>query len=100
MPMSPHQMGPVILKASLFPTQAHIFFSLIFHYDFVYQSTVDLQCCVLPTSFMYVFFGRRHATQHAARGILAPQPGIKPLPSARDVSSLNHWAAREGPHIF
>ena len=87
--MSPPQMGPVILKASLFPSQAHIFFFfffLIFHYDFClfYQSIVDLECYMLPTSFMYVFFGRRHATQYAAPGILAPQPGIEPLPSARE----------------
>ena len=57
--MSPSQMGPVILKASLFPSQAHIFFFLIFHYDFClfYQSIVDLECYMLPTSFMYFFGG-------------------------------------------
>ena len=70
--MSTHQMGPVTLKASLFPVQAHIFSSLIFHYDFCLscQSIVDLQSCVLPTSFMYVFWGEE--TCHAACSMRDP----------------------------
>ena len=33
-------------------------------------------------------------------GILVPQPGIEPRPSAVRVRSPNHWTAREYPVIF
>ena len=36
----------------------------------------------------------------SACGILAPQPGIEPGPSAVKVPSLNHWTAREFPVSF
>ena len=29
--------------------------------------------------------------------ILAPRPGMEPVPLAGEVRSLNHWTAREGP---
>ena len=32
-----------------------------------------------------------------ACGILVPQPGIEPAPSALGAQSLNHWTGREGP---
>ena len=32
-----------------------------------------------------------------ACGILVPQPGIKPVPPAVEVQSLNNWTAREVP---
>ena len=32
---------------------------------------------------------------HVACGILVPQPGIKPVPPALGVQSLNHWTSRE-----
>ena len=35
-----------------------------------------------------------------ACGILVPQPGIKPVPSALEVQNLNHWTAREVPVLF
>ena len=34
---------------------------------------------------------------HAAYGILVPRPGIKPVPPAVEVWSLNHQTAREAP---
>ena len=34
-----------------------------------------------------------------ACGILAPQPGIEPGPSAVKASSPNHWTARELPGV-
>ena len=40
--------------------------------------------------FIFWFFGLE------ARGILIPQPGIEPTPSALE-GSLNHWTAREVP---
>ena len=30
-------------------------------------------------------------------GILVPQPGIEPVPSAGEALSLNHWSVREVP---
>ena len=36
---------------------------------------------------------------HEACGILAPRPGIEPVPSAVKSRSLNHWTAREFPII-
>ena len=41
---------------------------------------------------MYVFRLRRMIC-----GILVPQPGIKPMPPAVEVWSLNHWTTREVP---
>ena len=32
-----------------------------------------------------------------ACGIFVPQPGIKPMPPAVEVRSLNHWTAEEVP---
>ena len=32
-----------------------------------------------------------------ACGILVPQPGIEPIPSAVEVQSLNHWMRGEVP---
>ena len=34
---------------------------------------------------------------HLAYGILVPRPGIKPVPSAVETWSSNHWTAREVP---
>ena len=36
---------------------------------------------------------------HMACGILVPQPGVEPGPSAVRAWSLNHWTAREFPRI-
>ena len=33
-----------------------------------------------------------------ACGILGPRPGIKSVPSAVEIGSLNHWTAREVPY--
>ena len=33
----------------------------------------------------------------AACWVLAPRPGIKPMPPALGAQSLNHWTAREVP---
>ena len=35
---------------------------------------------------------------HSACEILVPRPGIKPVPLAVEVWSLNHWTAREFPN--
>ena len=42
---------------------------------------------------IYFFFLLRFV----ACGILVPQPGIKPMPPAVGVWSLNHWTTREVP---
>ena len=46
-------------------------------------------------NFIYLFiFGP------VACGILVPQTGIKPAPSALEVQSLNHWTAWDCPNYF
>ena len=45
-------------------------------------------------SFLFVF-----RPYHLACGILVPQPGIKPVPPALEVWSLNHCTARKVPHL-
>ena len=47
-------------------------------------------------SFLFFFFWPRHA----ACGILASRPGIKPVPPALEAWSLNHWTAREVQEIL
>ena len=42
-------------------------------------------------SFFFFFF----LPQAVALRILAPQPGIEPMPPAVEVQSLNHWTTRE-----
>ena len=37
---------------------------------------------------------------HTACGILIPWPGVEPVSPALEVQSLNHWTAREIPHLF
>ena len=44
----------------------------------------------------FVFF----LTHSTACGILAPPPDIKPLSSAVEVQSLNHWTTREDPEML
>ena len=44
--------------------------------------------------FMFWYFG------HKACGILAPQPGIEPTPSALEGEVFNHWTTREVPINF
>ena len=43
-------------------------------------------------SFQMIFFGGAYCV---VCRILAPQPGIKPMPSAVEVWGLNHWTTRE-----
>ena len=43
-------------------------------------------------SFLFFFF---FLPQAVALRILAPQPGIEPMPPAVEVQSLNHWTTRE-----
>ena len=46
--------------------------------------------------FFFSFFFLFWPQQEACR-ILAPQPGIKPVPPAVEAQSPNHWTAREVP---
>ena len=45
----------------------------------------------------FFFFFLPH---HTACGILVPWPGIKPMPPALEVWSLNHWTARDFPKMI
>ena len=45
------------------------------------------------------FFLGHAASMLQACGISFPQPGMKPVPPAMEVWSLNHWTAREVPRL-
>ena len=54
--------------------------------------------CGMPTLCRYfILFYFLIWLHHAACGILVPQPGIEPMPSAVKAQSPNHWTAREFP---
>ena len=46
--------------------------------------------------FFFFFFW----PHHGACGVLVPQPGVEPAPSAVRAWSPNHWTAREFPQTF
>ena len=48
----------------------------------------------VKTNYYYYFFFQ---LCHAAYGILVPQPGIEPMPSALGAQILNYWTIREVP---
>ena len=64
----------------------------IIHYpDKIWNSNILFTKCFMIN---VLFFD--HTTQHA--GILVPQPGVEPVPSAMEVQSSNHWITRGFPH--
>ena len=60
------------------------------------QNTIKMDS-LISTSNLFPFNFWPH---RVACGILAPQPGIKPVPRTVDVHSLNHWTAREVPNLL
>ena len=44
-----------------------------------------------PWQVIYITYSFIYWPHHMARGILVPQPGIEPPPSALGACSLNHW---------
>ena len=48
----------------------------------------------LDRTLLLLLFG------HTACGILPPQPGIEPGPSAVKAQNPNHWSTREFPRIL
>ena len=48
-----------------------------------------------PSFFIYLFFFCLFWPCHVVCGILVPQWGIEPVPSALEAQSLNHYTARE-----
>ena len=57
---------------------------------------LTLQLPLLLVSLIFFFF----LSLPVACGILVPQPGIEPRPSAVKMWSINHWTAREFPAPF
>ena len=49
-----------------------------------------------PQSHFFFFFFRPHC---AARRILVPWPGIKPVPPSFEVQLVNHWTSSEIPKV-
>ena len=56
---------------------------------------LSIKMALCPTFFFFFFL-----LCHTACRLLVPQPGIKPMPSAVEVRSLNHWTTREVPHVL
>ena len=56
--------------------------------DFLFFRLIDKYFC---GDFFFFFF----LLPHTAGGILAPWPGIQPVPPC--IGSLNHWTTREVP---
>ena len=72
------------------------FFSFFFFFLMwtIFEVLIEFFTFLLLLLLMFWVFG------HEACGILAPQPGIKPAPSALEVRSLNPWTSREDPRPF
>ena len=47
---------------------------------------------------MYTFFF--FLTTLRVYGIIAPRPGIKPMPPAAEAQRPNHWIARKFPCVY
>ena len=56
-----------------------------------YLPTINILVYILQNWGFFFFFW----LSHMACGILVPQPGIEPGPSAVKAWSPNHWTARE-----
>ena len=59
------------------------------------NSEIRASCCAWWLLFFFPFFFFFFLPQDVALRILAPQPGIEPMPPAVEVQSLNHWTTRE-----
>ena len=59
--------------------------------------TFNSEICFSHLTLKLVFYVCAHTyvPLHTARGILVPQPAIKPVPPAVEACGLNHWAIRE-----
>ena len=60
-------------------------------------SSHSLDCVFVEQKCLSFFFFWPH---RVACGILVPQPGIEPGPSAVKARSPNHWTAREFAEMF
>ena len=50
--------------------------------------------------FFFLIYFLFFTPRHVACGILAPRPGIEPVPPAVEVQSPNHWTTWEFPGLF
>ena len=72
------------------PWTVHAFSWLLLNSEF------RASCCAWWLLFFFpFFFFFFFLPQAVALRILAPQPGIEPMPPAVEVQSLNHWTTRE-----
>ena len=65
-------------------------------FDFIFLTHFTFAFLHIFILLLLFFFWPRHA----ACGILVPQPGIEPGPSAVKALSPNHWTARELPLLL
>ena len=74
------------------------FYMLIYHSYILFSDMSILYWIFLEMQKSLSFFFWLH---HVACGILVPQPGIKPRPSAVRAWSPNHWTSREfHPNLY
>ena len=73
-------------------------FVLICEFTRLWQEQLEIQ--FLETFKHFFFHIYLFRLCHVACGILNPWPGIKLVPYALGVSSLNHWTVREVPSIL
>ena len=59
-----------------------------------------LETVVILQGLFFLGGGFLFWPRHAACGIFVPRPGIKPVPPALEVRSLNHWTSREVPRTL
>ena len=86
----------------------YILYIYIYIYIYIYSPregtgyTFQYSCLdssIPPWIEEYIYTDIGHAAQYARWkcGILVPQPGIKPMPSAVEARSLTNWTAKEIP---
>ena len=61
---------------------------------------IDILGFYLQVCFFVFFFGGGGAPLRVVCGILVPQPGTEPGPTAVGAQSPHHWTAREVPGLF
>ena len=71
------------------------FFCVSFFLFFFLMWTIKKKSLLNLSQFCFCFMF--WCSGHKACGILAPRPGIKPVPPALEMQSLNHSTTKEGP---
>ena len=76
-----------------------LFFSFVFMSQIYLKDLLKFQVIGQLFSKLFIPITNFLFFWPCSMGILVPQPGIKPVPSAVKAQSPNHWTAREFPII-